>query len=176
MPGPTTSVTAAPRSNASAATANPILPVERFPTKRTGSIGSHVGPAVTTMRLPARSPAEESTSSIACTMPSGSVMRPVPSSPAASEPWAGPTMRAPREESVFTLACVAACSHIPVCIAGARTSGQVASSNVDVSRSSAMPCASLAITFAVAGATTAMSASWASRTCRTTPGSSNRSV
>jgi hypothetical protein len=103
-------------------------------------------------------------------------MRPVPSSPAASEPCAGPTMRAPRDNSAVTLACVAGCSHIPVCIAGRGRAGSSPRATSTVSRSSAMPCASLAITFAVAGATTAMSASWASRTCRTTPGSSHRSV
>ncbi len=47
--------TSAPRDAASAATATPILPVERFPMKRTGSIGSWVGPAVTTIRTPSRS-------------------------------------------------------------------------------------------------------------------------
>ena len=78
--------------------------------------------------------------------------------------------------SAFTLACVAGAPTSRCASPAPRTSGQVASSNVDVSRSSAMPCASLAMTFAVAGATTAMSASWASRTCRTTPGSSHRSV
>src|SRR5215218_691061 len=52
-----TSVTAAPRRAAHSATAYPIFPDDRFPTKRTGSIGSRVPPAVTSMRSPARSPA-----------------------------------------------------------------------------------------------------------------------
>ena len=53
--GPSTSVTAAPRRAASPARAMPILPDEQLPMKRTGSIGSCVGPAVITMRLPTRS-------------------------------------------------------------------------------------------------------------------------
>jgi hypothetical protein len=63
---------------------------------------------------------------------------------------------------------------MPVCIAGAITSGHVASSNVVDRRSSASPWASFAITFAVAGATTATSASCARRTWRTSPGRSHR--
>ena len=49
------SVTRAPRSSAASAIATPILPVERLPMKRTGSIGSRVPPAVTTTWRPARS-------------------------------------------------------------------------------------------------------------------------
>ena len=50
-----TSVTLAPRAAASAARAWPCLPEERLPTKRTGSMGSRVPPAVTTTCSPARS-------------------------------------------------------------------------------------------------------------------------
>ncbi len=71
---------------------------------------------------------------------------------------------------------MAGCSHIPLCMAGARTSGHEASSSVEVNRSSAIPCASFASVFAVAGATTATSASCASRTCGTPPDASHRSV
>ena len=53
--GPRIRRTSAPRDDASAATATPIFPVERFPMNRTGSIGSCVGPAVTTIRTPSRS-------------------------------------------------------------------------------------------------------------------------
>ena len=53
--GPRIRRTSAPRDDASAATATPILPVERFPMNRTGSIGSCVGPAVTSIRTPSRS-------------------------------------------------------------------------------------------------------------------------
>ena len=63
-----------------------------------------------------------------------------------------------------TLAVVAACSHISVCIAGAITTGQRAVRRVLVSRSSASPWAAFAIRSAVAGATTTRSASWPIRT------------
>ena len=49
-------VTLAPRSRAASARAKPILPDERLVMTRTGSMGSCVPPAVTTMRRPARSP------------------------------------------------------------------------------------------------------------------------
>ena len=67
-------------------------------------------------------------------------------------------MCAPRAVSVATLACVAGCSHISVCIAGANTTGQWAVSRVVVSRSSASPAAARASRSAVAGATTTRSA------------------
>ena len=69
--------TSAPRANASSATASP-LPVERLPRNRTGSIGSCVGPAVTTTRRPARSRPSVSRSSAAARISSGSAMRPGP--------------------------------------------------------------------------------------------------
>ena len=55
------SVTSAPRRRASAASATPIRPEERLPTKRTASIGSRVPPAETTTRRPAQlvGPAEK---------------------------------------------------------------------------------------------------------------------
>ena len=73
-------------------------------------------------------------------------------------------MTAPRSRSVRTFSCVAGCSHISVCIAGATMSGTVAFSNTFVSKSSAMPCAIFAMTLAVAGATTITSVSRAMRT------------
>ena len=68
-------------------------------------------------------------------------------------------------DNVATLACVAGCSHISVCIAGAKTTGHRAVSNVAVSsvavnRSSARPATARASRSAVAGATTTRSASW----------------
>ena len=66
---------------------------------------------------------------------------------------------APRARRVARCSWVLGCSHIPVCIAGAITSGPVASSSVEVTRSSASPSASFAMTLAVAGATTAPAAS-----------------
>ena len=56
-----------------------------------------------------------------------------------SRPDAGGTTCTPRSVSVATLAWVAGCSHISVCIAGANTTGQRAVSRVLVSRSSARP-------------------------------------
>ncbi len=50
------SVTCAPRRRASAASATPMRPEERLPTKRTASIGSRVPPAETSTRLPASGP------------------------------------------------------------------------------------------------------------------------
>jgi hypothetical protein len=64
---------------------------------------------------------------------------------------AGGTIRAPREASVSTLACVAGWVHILSFIAGATTSGAVEASAALVSRLSAIPVASLAIVLAEAG-------------------------
>ena len=52
--GPLISVNSAPASRAARATAYPIRPELVLVITRTGSIGSSVGPAVTTTRLPAR--------------------------------------------------------------------------------------------------------------------------
>jgi hypothetical protein len=50
--GPETSVTCAPACRQARASAYPILPEERLVMPRTGSIGSKVGPAVISTRLP----------------------------------------------------------------------------------------------------------------------------
>ncbi len=84
--------------------------------------------------------------------------------------------RAPRRRSVATFSWVAGCSHISVCIAGAKTTGQRAVSSVFVSRSSASPWAALASMSAVAGATTTRSAPWPMRTCGTSWTVSHTSV
>ena len=52
---PWMSVTRAPRASAASAIATPMRPVERLPMKRTGSMGSAVPPAVTTICQSARS-------------------------------------------------------------------------------------------------------------------------
>ena len=88
----------------------------------------------------------------------GSGSRPLPVSAPVSRPTAGSMTTAPRRRSVATLSWVAGCSHISVCMAGAKTTGQRAVSSVLVSRSSARPCAALASRSAVAGATTTRSA------------------
>ena len=54
--GPLTRMTSAPAARAAAAIAWPCRPEERLPMKRTGSIGSWVGPEVTTTRRPASAP------------------------------------------------------------------------------------------------------------------------
>ena len=64
-----------------------------------------------------------------------------------------------------TAAWVAGCSHISVCIAGATTVGTVRQVKAEVTRSSAMPAANLAITLVVAGAMIATSAHRATSTC-----------
>ena len=90
-----TSVTVAPRSAASAATAYPCLPELRLAMTRTASIGSRVPPADTTTRTPSRSRGPR-TRRTAATIVSGSARRPAPTSPPASRPTAGSTMCTPR--------------------------------------------------------------------------------
>ena len=85
----------------------------------------------------------------------------------------GPARERPAPRSVATLARVAGCSHISVCMAGANTTGQRAVSSTAVSRSSDIPAAARAIRSAVAGATMTRSASWPSRTCGTSCTSSH---
>jgi hypothetical protein len=53
--GPKMRSTSAPRASASRASSMPIVPVEAFERKRTGSIASRVGPAVISTRSPCRS-------------------------------------------------------------------------------------------------------------------------
>ena len=54
------STTSAPRRRASSASATPMRPDERLPTKRAASSGSRVPPAVTSTRFPARLPGASS--------------------------------------------------------------------------------------------------------------------
>ena len=64
--------------------------------KRTGSIGSLVGPEVTSTRLPASDPPLRMIASTAAAISSGSAMRPVPASPrSAISPAFGPMTRTP---------------------------------------------------------------------------------
>jgi hypothetical protein len=127
---------------------------------RTGSIGSKVGPAVTSTRLPAsgfgrKKPISSSSNS------SGSSMRPSPTSPQACSPLAGPRMCVPSARSCATLRCVAGCAHISRFIAGAISNGHDSSGRARhsrLSRSSARPCSSFAMKSALAGATSTASA------------------
>ena len=136
-------------------------------------------PAETTTLRPARSWAaapRSRTSRTSSKIEAGSGSRPLPVSAPVSRPSAGSMTIAPRWRRVATLAWVAGCSHISVCIAGAKTTGQRAVSNVLVSRSSARPWAALASRSAVAGATTTTSADWPIRTCGTACTSAHTSV
>ncbi len=152
-------VTSAPRRRASRASATPIRPDDLLPTKRTSSTGSRVPPAVTRTRRPRSDPsAGASSASARETISTGSAMRPIPTSPSASSPLTGPTTCTPRSCSVRRLACVAACSHMPVFIAGATSVGPRCASAASVRRSSASPCARRARVWAVSGATTSRSA------------------
>ena len=104
--------------------------------------------------------------------------RPRPLSPEASAPVSGSITETPRPRSVATLAATAGCCHMPPSMAGTiRTGQRAARSSVD-RKSSAMPCAAFASTFAVAGATTMAAARSASATCSTASGlcGSKRSV
>ena len=109
-------------------------------------------------------------------MASGSLMRPTSASPQARKPDSGPTKRMPRAASAFTFACVAGLRHMAAFIAGATRTGAVAASSVVETSSSAIPAAILASMFAVAGATTAASAHFASATCSISNLRSNASV
>ncbi len=88
--GPVTRVTRAPRRTAARAMANPIFPEEWLETKRTGSMGSTVGPAVTRIRSSARSLGVR-TISRASRISSGAAILPRPTTPHASSPGTGPT-------------------------------------------------------------------------------------
>ena len=129
--------------------------------KRTGSMASRVGPAVTSTDTPDSAPS--ATRPSACPARSaGSSMRPAPTSPQAWSPSPGPSTQVPRSCSVRRFARVAGAAHIWRFIAGAIAIGAAVARHTVVSRSSASPAARRAITFAVAGATSTRSAQRAS--------------
>src|SRR3954468_17038724 len=109
-------------------------------------------------------------------MSAGSGSRPGPESGPVRRPTAGGRTTAPRRRRVATFSCVAGCSHISVCMAGTKTTGQEAVSRVAVSRSSARPMAARASRSAVAGATTTRSACCPIRTWATSGTSDQTSV
>ncbi len=88
-PGPLIRVTFAPASCAAVAIAYPIFPELRLPIKRTGSIASKVGPAVTIIFKPCSSP-EIKHCCRADKISATSNMRPSPVSPQACKPLLGP--------------------------------------------------------------------------------------
>jgi hypothetical protein len=158
-------VTSAPASRAAAAMAKPIFPELRLLMKRTGSMRSRVGPAVSSTRLPARGPEGASVPETNPASCSGSSMRPAPTSPQAWSPSPGPQTWMPRDLSVATLAWVAALLHIRRFIAGASAIGASVARHKVVRRSSACPVASRARKSAVAGAMITKSAQRASSMC-----------
>ena len=122
---------------------------------RTGSIGSKVGPAVINRCFPARvlvwNDAIISVSNCA-----GSNILPMPVSPQAWSPAAGPRTSIPSALIWATLRCVARFCHISTFIAGAISNGMcagLATHNVD-SKSSQAPCASLNMKSVLQGAIT----------------------
>ena len=163
-----TTVTLAPRRWASSASANPMRPEERLPTKRTESIGSRVPPAVTSTfsAVAVRAADRAAAPSTAASSSGGSGSRPTPNSPGEpSEPVPGSSTVTPRARSVARLAWVAGCSYIALFMAGATISGRRHASAAAVSRLSACPCASLASVWAVAGAIRYTSACSTSARC-----------
>ena len=150
--GPETSTTSAPRRAATFARANPIFPEEGLEMNRTGSIGSRVGPAVTTTRRPEKS-LWPSKREAARAMSAGSESRPKPTSPSASSPEAGPHTCMPLARSAARFSCVTEFCHMRVFMAGARSTGLVAASTALVTASFAMPARIRARRSAVAGAT-----------------------
>ena len=112
---------------------------------RTGSIGSWVGPEVIRSRRPARSRGARAPRT-ASTMSSGSARRPIPSSPWASGPVDGSDdRRPPATRSMLHVRSGRGVLPHPGVHRGGETSGHVASSSVEVSRSSARPWASFAM-------------------------------
>ena len=130
--------------------------------KRTGSMASWVPPAVTITRSPPRGRPGRSSAHAAAAMSSTGASLPEPTSPQASRPLSGPTSSTPRPIRRATFSRVTSAVHMPVFMAGATRMGAFVASKVVDRRSSAMPAAIFAMTFAVAGATSTRSASWAS--------------
>ena len=154
--GPATRMTSAPRRAAAAAIAKPILPLLRLPMKRTGSMSSKVGPGADhdAQRRPA--------SAVNARLPTqrgddlaGSSMRPGPDSPQAC----GAVVRAERPARRARAASRRWPGSPDAPTSGgssparSRSARSVARHSV-LTRSSARPCASLAMMLAVAGAIT----------------------
>ena len=84
--------------------------------------------------------------------------RPIPLSPEAMRPGAGPAMVMPLDFSLSRLSWVAGFSYMCPSMAGQTITGARVASTVVLTASSASPQASFAIVLAVAGATTTTSA------------------
>ena len=116
----------------------------------------------------------DSADATAVTIASGSLMRPMPTSPPASSPGSGPTMTHPSDVTVARFRRVAGCSHISVCMAGASTTGTWEARIVATRASDDWPEARRDRVEAVRGATTMASAHRASVVWGDTSSSSNR--
>ena len=79
---------------------------------------------------------------------------PTPTSLPVIFPKSGSIIKKPLDLNNFTFDCVASFNHISGCIAGTRIFGFVEAKTILVNKSSALPCANLAIKSAVAGAIT----------------------
>ena len=132
---------------------------------RTGSSASRVGPAVTSRCSPAMSFWQARWRWMCSSSCWGSGILPGPTAPQASRPQAGSITSTPYPRRRARLAWVAGFSYMPVFMAGATSLGHRQASTVVVSISSAMPFAILAITLALAGATSTRSARSATATC-----------
>ena len=161
------SVTSAPRAASSRQSRYPILPLERLPTKRTGSRSSYVGPAVTTT-LPARErPAPRQQQAL------GRVRRRRPArraGPCQSSRTPGSPRRARRSarRAPAALPGSAAPPGARACSCSSPAPAAPAPSSrgySDDRKSSAMPCANLPMMFAVAGATSSRAMSEAIEMC-----------
>src|SRR4030042_646165 len=159
--GPLTRTTSAPLLRAALPMAYPIFPDDLFDINLTGSRYSLVGPAVTRIFSFTRSfrLREDFTASIISGI---SDILPIPSSPHARLPFSGPTWITPRDKRHFKFSWKKGFSYILQFIEGARTTLPANERRQVVRRLSAIPLANFPMVFAVAGATTMMSA-WAGK-------------
>ncbi len=144
-------ITSAPRRRASSASATPIRPDERLPTKRTLSSGSRVPPAVTSTRRPASDPRREqllgARGDLGRARPAGRR----PTRPRPSRPRPGRRARRRARAASRRSRASPECAHMRGFIAGATSTGPRCASAASVSTLSAIPCASFASVFAVHG-------------------------
>ena len=138
--------------------AEPILPLEWFEMKRTGSRGSRVGPLVTNIFFPRNGPFCAKRATMAETICSGSAIRPFPSSPLAKKPLSGSIICTPCIRSLCKFSCVVGCANISRSMVGATHTGARIDRYVVTRRLSAIPCDIFASVLAVAGAITIRSA------------------
>ena len=118
---------AAPRRAASAASAKPIRPLERLPTKRTASSGSRVPPAVTSTRMPSSGRGAPVPATISIASQDRGRLGEAADPPLAARgerPGAGlDHVHAARRAAASRFACVAGCSYMWLFIAGATSTG-----------------------------------------------------